>query len=339
MSVKILAIETSCDETAVAVVENGRDVLINEVLSQIDIHKEFGGVVPEVASRYHMEGIIPLIEKALKGASLTLDDIDAVAVTNGPGLIGALLVGVSVAKALAFALGKPLIAVNHLSGHIYANFLENEINFPSVTLIVSGGHTDLIYMENHLEFQVLGQTRDDAAGEAFDKIARSLKLGYPGGPIVDKMANSGEDNLGFPRVYLEKGSLDFSFSGLKSAVINYLHNQKQKGLQVKIEDVCASFQQAVVEVLVDKTIECAKQKNVKHVMMAGGVSANSSLRSLMKERTIKNNLNLYYPPLKYCTDNAAMIGAVAYYQFIAQDFAPLDLNAFSTMTLDNVYKK
>ncbi|WP_353893021.1 tRNA (adenosine(37)-N6)-threonylcarbamoyltransferase complex transferase subunit TsaD [Proteinivorax hydrogeniformans] len=335
MSVKILAIETSCDETAVAVVENGNKVLVNEVLSQIDIHKEFGGVVPEVASRYHMEGIIPLIEKALKGSGLTLEDVDAVAVTNGPGLIGALLVGVSAAKALAFSLNKPLIAVNHLSGHIYANFIDNEVEFPLVTLIVSGGHTDLIYMDGHLNYEILGQTRDDAAGEAFDKIARAMNLGYPGGPIVDNMAKNGEDSIKFPRVHLEKGSYDFSFSGLKSAVINHLHNQKQKGLEINVEDVCASFQQAVVDVLVDKTIECAKHKKVKNVLMAGGVSANSALRELMSQRCQKEKLNLYYPPLKYCTDNAAMIGAVAFHQFIAQDFAPLDLNAYSSMSLND----
>lgn len=332
--VKIMAIETSCDETAVAIVENGEKVLANKVLSQIDIHKAFGGVVPEVASRHHLEGILPLIDEALEEAKSTMDDIQAIAVTNGPGLVGALLVGLSVAKSLAYSLGKPLIPVNHLAGHIYANFLENPVKFPLVALIVSGGHTDLIYMEDHLKFDVMGQTRDDAAGEAYDKIARALGLGYPGGPKVDKLAQQGNPKaIDFPRVYLEKDSFDFSFSGLKSAVINYLHNSKQKGEMPKTEDVCASFQAAVVDVLVDKTIQCAKYKGVKNIIISGGVSANSGLRALFEKRSEEEGLNLYRPSIGLCTDNAAMIGSVAYYIYKRGTYGDLDLNAYATMPL------
>ncbi len=331
---KVLAIETSCDETAVAIVENGSKILANKVLSQIEIHKAFGGVVPEVASRHHLEGILPLIEDAINDAKLTFDDIDCIAVTNGPGLVGALLVGLSVAKGLSYSLNIPLIPVNHLAGHIYANFIENPIDFPLVALIVSGGHTDLIYMDEHLKFEVMGQTRDDAAGEAFDKIARALGLGYPGGPLIDKRAQLGNpEAIDFPRVYLEKGSYDFSFSGLKSAVLNYLHNSNQRGEDINVNDVCASFQKAVVDVLVEKTIDCAKGKNVNNIIIAGGVSANSGLRSAMESRCKLEGLSLYRPSISLCTDNAAMIGAVGYYLYKNKVFADLDLNAYATMPL------
>ncbi|SET13634.1 tRNA (adenosine(37)-N6)-threonylcarbamoyltransferase complex transferase subunit TsaD [Anaerobranca gottschalkii] len=333
---KILAIETSCDETAVAIVEDGKKILANKVLSQIDIHKVFGGVVPEVASRHHLEGLLPLIDEGLKEAGCTLDDITAVAVTNGPGLIGALLVGLSLAKSLAYSINKPLIPVNHLAGHIYANFLENEVKFPLVALIVSGGHTDLIYMEKHLDFKIMGQTRDDAAGEAFDKIARALGLGYPGGPLVDKLAAKGNPlSISFPKAYLEKNSFDFSFSGLKSAVLNYLHNSKQRGETIKIEDVCASFQKSVVDVLVDKTIECAKEKGVKEIIVAGGVSANSGLRKAFEDACSKEGFNLSIPSHSLCTDNAAMIGCAAYYLYKAGRIGDLDLNAYASMPLNS----
>lgn len=333
----ILAIETSCDETAVAIVENGEKVLSNKILSQIDIHKAFGGVVPEVASRHHLEGILPLIDEALEEANCCFDDIEALAVTNGPGLVGALLVGLSVAKSLAYSLNKPLIPVNHLAGHIYANFLENPVKFPLVALIVSGGHTDLIYMDKHLSFEIMGQTRDDAAGEAFDKIARALGLGYPGGPIVDKYAKLGNPKaIDFPRVYLEKDSYDFSFSGLKSAVLNYLHNSKQRGEAPKVEDVCASFQQAVVEVLVNKTIDCAKDKGVDNIIIAGGVSANSGLRNAFEKRCNQESINLYRPSIGLCTDNAAMIGSVAYFLYREGISSDLDLNAYASMPLNEL---
>ena len=333
-SCKVLAIETSCDETAIAIVEDGQRVLSNKVLSQIDIHKVFGGVVPEVASRHHLEGILPLVEEALCEANCTLEDIECIAVTHGPGLVGALLVGVSVAKSLAYSLNKPLVPVNHLAGHIYACFLENEIEFPLVALIVSGGHTDLIYMDKHLSFHVLGQTRDDAAGEAYDKVARSLGLGYPGGPIVDKRAQSGDGtSIHFPRTFLEGGSFDFSFSGLKSSVLNYLHNSVQRKEEVNVDNICASFQQAVVDVLVGKTMDCAKHKGVQNVLIAGGVSANSGLRAAMEKECEKEGLNLYRPSISLCTDNAAMIATVGYYLFKAGVRADLDLNAYATMPL------
>lgn len=333
-SIKILAIETSCDETAVAIVENGEKILSNKILSQIEIHKAFGGVVPEVASRHHLEGILPLIDEAINEANCSLDEISAIAVTNGPGLVGALLVGLSVAKSLAYSLNKPLIPVNHLAGHIYANFLENPVKFPLVALIVSGGHTDLIYMCKHLDFEIVGQTRDDAAGEAFDKIARALGLGYPGGPVVDKKAQEGNPKaIDFPRTYLERDSYDFSFSGLKSAVLNYLHNAIQRGETPKVEDVCASFQEAVVEVLVNKTIDCAKSKGVDNIIIAGGVSANSGLRRAFEKRCLKEGINLYRPSPSLCTDNAAMIGAVAYYLHKNGSNSKLDLNAYASMPI------
>lgn len=331
---KVLAVETSCDETAIAIVENGKKILANKVLSQIEIHKVFGGVVPEVASRHHLEGILPLVEEALEEANCTLEEIDCIAVTNGPGLVGALLVGVSVAKSLAYGLNKPLVPVNHLAGHIYACFLDNPVEFPLVALIVSGGHTDLIYMDKHLSFEIMGQTRDDAAGEAYDKIARAMGLGYPGGPVVDKRAQKGDASaIAFPRVFLEKGSFDFSFSGLKSAVLNFLHNSEQRQEAINVDDVCASFQQAVVDVLVDKTIECAKFKGVNNIIIAGGVSANSGLRKSIEKRCNEEGLNLFRPSISLCTDNAAMIATVGYYLYKAGVRADLELNAYASMPL------
>lgn len=266
----ILAVESSCDETSISVIQNGTTILSNIVLSQIDSHKRFGGVVPEVASRHHVEGITTTIDEALKDADVTMEDIHAVAVTQGPGLIGALLVGINAAKALAFAYDKPLIPVHHIAGHIYANHLEEPLQFPLIALIVSGGHTELIYMKDHLNFEIIGETRDDAVGEAYDKVARTIGLSYPGGPQVDKLAATGNDTYDFPRVWLDKESYDFSFSGLKSAVINKLHNQRQKQQEINIADVATSFQNSVVEVLVGKALQACADYNVSDLIVAGG---------------------------------------------------------------------
>lgn len=331
----ILAIETSCDETSVAVIKDGIEVLANLIASQIDIHQQFGGVVPEVASRKHVEVISILVEKALAKANIGKEELAAVAVTNGPGLVGALLVGVSFAKAYAYALGKPLIGVNHIMGHIYANFLEHpEIELPAVCLVVSGGHTHLLYLKAHGNFQVVGRTRDDAAGEAFDKIARSLGLGYPGGPIIDKLAREGDANaFNFPRAWLEEGSLDFSFSGLKSAVLNTLNSAKMKGQDLNQADLAASFQQAVLEVLVTKAFQAVERMQVKSLLVAGGVAANSGLRTQLMQASEEKQVKLYYPSTLLCTDNAAMIGAAGYYQLLRGEEAGLDLNAIPNLKL------
>lgn len=335
MSVTILGIETSCDETSAAVVVDGAVIKSNIISSQIQIHQKFGGVVPEVASRKHLENINHVIIEALNQAELTYQDIDGVAVTYGPGLVGALLVGVAAAKALAYGLDKPLIAVNHLEGHIYANFLANPgLEFPLLCLVASGGHSDLILMEDHGKYQLLGHTRDDAAGEAFDKVARALGLGYPGGPLIDQLARQGNpQGVDMPRAYLEAGSFDFSFSGLKSAVLNYLNRAQQKGLAVNKADLAASFQQAVVDVLVDKTLDAAAKYQVSTVMLAGGVAANSCLRQQMQQRAAADSIKVTYPPLILCTDNAAMIAGAAYHKYLRGDFAPLTLNATPTLPL------
>src|SRR5690606_8599061 len=267
----ILGIETSCDETAVAIIKNGRETISNVVASQIESHKRFGGVVPEIASRHHVEQITLVLEEAFKESELSWDDIDAIAVTEGPGLVGALLIGVNAAKALAFAKNKPLVGVHHIAGHIYANRLEEEFQFPLLALIVSGGHTELVLMRGHGQYEVIGETRDDAAGEAYDKVARMLNLPYPGGPHIDRLAAIGEETIDFPRAWLEEDSFDFSFSGLKSAVINKIHNAKQKGESLKEEDIAASFQSSVIDVLVTKTVKAAQQYQVKQVFVAGGV--------------------------------------------------------------------
>ncbi|MCD8511840.1 MAG: tRNA (adenosine(37)-N6)-threonylcarbamoyltransferase complex transferase subunit TsaD [Bacillus sp. (in: Bacteria)] len=305
----ILGIETSCDETAASVVRNGREILSNVVSSQIESHKRFGGVVPEIASRHHVEQITYIFEEALREANVTMEDIDAIAVTEGPGLVGALLIGVNAAKALAFAHDKPLIGVHHIAGHIYANHIVEELTFPLLTLVVSGGHTELVYMEEHGSFQVIGETRDDAVGEAYDKVARTLGLPYPGGPHVDKLAHEGEPTIDLPRAWLEADSYDFSFSGLKSAVINTLHNAKQKGIELPVPDVAASFQESVIEVLVTKTMKAAEEKQVNRILLAGGVAANKGLRQRISEACTQKGLTLTIPPLSLCTDNAAMIAA------------------------------
>ena len=329
--ITILAVETSCDETAVSVVRNGREVLSNSVNSQIESHKRFGGVVPEVASRHHVENITTVIADALETANITMADIDAVAVTEGPGLIGALLVGINAAKALALSHQKPLIPVHHIAGHIYANHIEEPLKFPLLALIVSGGHTELVIMRDHLNFEVIGETRDDAVGEAYDKVARTINLPYPGGPHVDRLAAEGQDSLNFPRPVLE--GYDFSFSGLKSAVINTLHNKAQKGETVLPEDVAASFQASVIDVLTQKTLEALEEYHIDELIVCGGVAANKGLRSRLDAMTKERGINLHIPPISLCTDNAAMIGAAAYYYYVSNVSAELNLNGKSTLDL------
>ncbi len=328
--IRILGIETSCDETAAAVVEDGNIIRSNLVVSQIAIHQRFGGVVPEVASRQHIESIAPLVDQALKAASLSRQDVDAVAVTNSPGLIGALLVGVSFAKAFAYGLGKPLIGVNHMEAHVYANFLTpNPPKFPAVCLVVSGGHTSLLYMERHRDFTVMGETRDDAAGEAFDKVARFLGLGYPGGPAVQQAASKGQaGKYSLPRVFLDRSGFEFSFSGLKTAAMNLRNKLNKAGEVVAVEDLAAEFQEALIDVLVEKTIKAAMTKNTRQIMLAGGVAANGRLRARLGEEAQRMGMELHMPPLEFCTDNASMVACAGYYQYLEGDFAGLDLNAF-----------
>lgn len=332
----ILAIETSCDETAAAVVENGTKILSNVVSSQTEFHKKYGGIVPEVASRKHIEAISPVIKEAMDKSGKKFKNIDAVAVTFGPGLPGSLLVGLSAAKAISFALKKPLIGVNHLEGHIYANFLNpspfTPHPFPFISLIVSGGHTQIVLVKDHCEVETLGRTRDDAAGEAFDKIARFLGLGYPGGPIIDKLAKKGDPtSVSFKRPMIEdEFGYDFSFSGIKTAVVYYI---KKNPPLSRINDLVASFQLAVVETLVEKTIRAAKEKNVKTVALAGGVSANSLLRKMLKEACEKENMECVIPPIELCTDNAVMIGCAGYFRLKKGSFSDCHLQIFSTAKL------
>ena len=307
----IMGIETSCDETAVSIVQNGREILSNVVASQIESHKRFGGVVPEIASRHHVEAITLVIEEALKQADKSFEDIDGIAVTEGPGLVGALLIGVNAAKAVAFAHDIPLLGVHHIAGHIYANRLVEELEFPLLALVVSGGHTELVYMEEHASFKVIGETRDDAAGEAYDKVARTLNLPYPGGPHIDRLAHEGTATIDLPRAWLEEDSYDFSFSGLKSAVINTLHNAEQRGETIDPKNLAASFQESVIDVLVTKTVKAAKEYKVKQVLLAGGVAANKGLRAALEHAfSDMPEVKLIIPPLSLCTDNAAMIAAV-----------------------------
>ncbi|NLC69351.1 MAG: tRNA (adenosine(37)-N6)-threonylcarbamoyltransferase complex transferase subunit TsaD [Clostridiaceae bacterium] len=329
----IVGIETSCDETSVAVVKNGREILSNIISSQVDIHQEYGGVVPEIASRKHVELIIPVIDKAIKEAGIAINQVDVIGVTYGPGLVGTLLVGISAAKALAFALDKPLVGVNHIEGHIAANYLEHkELEPPFICLVASGGHSHIVVVESYVDFKIIGRTRDDAAGEAFDKVARAIGLGYPGGPLIDKMARRGrKDAIIFPRTYFNDGSLDFSFSGLKTAVINYINQQDQyregKGESLPLEDIAASFQQAVVDMLVNNTLEAAKRQNMKRIALAGGVASNSMLREEIMRLAKENGMEVYYPRPLLCTDNAAMIACAAYYAYLDGIVSDFSLNA------------
>lgn len=330
----VLGIESSCDETSVAIVKDGKEVLANVINSQIKIHEKFGGVVPEVASRHHVYQVSLVFEEAFKIANVSPNDIDLVAVTEGPGLIGSLLVGVNAAKTFSMMYNKPLIGVHHLAGHIYANNIEHEMKFPCIALLVSGGNTELIYMKEHFSFEIIGQTLDDAVGEAYDKVARVVGLPYPGGPHVDRLAHLGSDTYHLPRVYLEDESYNFSFSGLKSAVININHNAMQRGEKINVNDLCASFQASVTEVLVRKTLKLAKEKNVNNIIVAGGVSANKGL----KERFIEEGkgFNICIPSIKYCTDNAAMIACAGYFQYLKNPtLSDLSLNADAALELES----
>ncbi len=328
-----LGIETSCDETAAAVISGGREILSNIISTQIPVHQKFGGVVPEIASRKHIVNIMPVINEAINVAGVNLNDINQIAVTYGPGLVGALLVGVSAAKTLAFALKIPLVAVNHLEGHIFANFLSApNLEPPFLALVVSGGHSSLINMKGYNDFELIGQTRDDAAGETFDKIARVMNLPYPGGPQIDKLAKEGNpDAIDFPRAKVS--DFDFSFSGLKSAVLNYLNSAQMKGEEINKADVAASFQKAVIDSLIDKTIDAAEKFKLKKIVLAGGVAANSQLEENLRGKCENLGLEFFYPTKILCTDNAAMIACRGYYQSLVKNFAPMTLNAIPNLSL------
>lgn len=331
----ILAIESSCDETAASVVKNGRTILSNVISSQIALHTLYGGVVPEIASRKHIEKINQVIEEALSEANVTLDDLDAIGVTYGPGLVGALLVGVAEAKAIAYAKKLPLVGVHHIEGHVSANYIEHpDLEPPFLCLIVSGGHTHLVIVKDYGEFEILGRTRDDAAGEAFDKVARAIGLGYPGGPKIDKLAKEGNPRaIAFPRAHVADAPLDFSFSGLKSSVLNYINSCEMKHQKICRADVAASFQAAVVDAIVSHTILAAKTYHIDKVALAGGVASNSALRQAMKEKCEAAGLKFYYPSPILCTDNAAMIGCAAYYEYLAGTRHGLDLNAVPNLKI------
>ena len=325
----ILAIESSCDETSAAVVVNGREVLSNVIASQISTHEKYGGVVPEVASRMHIEAVSGVVEEALLEANITLDKIDAIGVTYGPGLVGALLVGLQFAKGLAFSSKKPLVGVNHIEGHICANYIQHkDLKPPFVSLVVSGGHTFIVHVKDYGKYEVIGQTRDDAAGEAYDKVARALGLGYPGGPKIDKLAKEGNPKaIVFPKANFHEETLDFSFSGVKSAVLNYLNKCKMQNIEVNKADVAASFQQAVVDVLKDNVLLTCKKKNVKTIAIAGGVASNSTLRETLTKAASKRGIEVLFPAPILWTDNAAMIGSAAYFNFINGKISDLNLNA------------
>ncbi|MBC1577429.1 tRNA (adenosine(37)-N6)-threonylcarbamoyltransferase complex transferase subunit TsaD [Listeria seeligeri] len=334
----ILGIESSCDETAASVVKNGNEIISSVVASQIESHKRFGGVVPEIASRHHVEQITLVIEEALKKANVTMDDLDGIAVTEGPGLVGALLIGVNAAKTLAFMHDLPLIGVHHIAGHIYANRFETEMKFPLLSLVVSGGHTELVLMRAENEFEIIGETRDDAAGEAYDKVARTLGLAYPGGVQIDKLAKDGEDTFHFPRAMMDDGSFDFSFSGLKSSFINTLHNLRQRGDEPNPNDLAASFQASVIDVLVTKTIRAAKKYEVNQLLLAGGVAANQGLRArLIQEVEMElPDTELIIPPLSLCGDNAAMIAAAGTVSFLQGKRNNYEMNANPGLLLEDI---
>lgn len=332
----ILAIETSCDETSIAILKDGKEIITNIISSQIEIHKEYGGVVPEIASRHHIKNIAAILDEALEEAKMSMEEIDYIAVTYAPGLIGALLVGVSFAKGLAYSYKKPLIPVHHIKGHIYSNFIENDIILPAITLVVSGGHTNIVYIDENHNFTNLGGTLDDAVGESYDKVARVLYLGYPGGPVIDKLAKNGNPEAIFftePKV----ANYDFSLSGIKTAVINYVNNKRMKNEEINIEDLSASFQNKVVNMLVKKTINAAKEKECKTILIAGGVAANSRLRESLKNEGDKNGINVYCPSIELCTDNGAMIAAGAYYKLKYhrdRAFADLSLNGIASLNIE-----
>lgn len=333
--VLILAIESSCDETAASVVKNGREVLSNVISSQIELHKLYGGVVPEIASRKHIEKINQVIEEALQEANVTLDDLDAIGVTYGPGLVGALLVGVAEAKAIAYAKNLPLVGVHHIEGHISANYIENkELEPPFICLVVSGGHTHLVCIKDYGQYEIIGRTRDDAAGEAFDKVARAIGLGYPGGPKIDKLSKEGNANaIVFPKAHIEDAPYDFSFSGVKSSVLNYINGCNMKGEEYSQADIAASFQKAVTDVLVENAMRAVKEYGLSKFAIAGGVASNSTLRTAMKKACEENGIEFYHPSPIYCTDNAAMIGVAAYYEYINGTRHGWDLNAIPNLKL------
>lgn len=330
--VMCLAIETSCDETSMSIIKNGSEEIATVVFTQIDIHKKFGGVVPEIASRSHIESITIVLDELFEKAKMTIEDIDIIGVTYGPGLIGSLLIGLQAAKTIAMITGKPLIPVHHIAGHIYANNLEHRLRFPLIALVVSGGHTELIYMKEDYSFERIGGTLDDAVGEAYDKVAKILGLDYPGGPIVDALSLKGEDTYDLPYP-LDDKSYNFSFSGIKSAVVNIVHNEKQRKKEIRVEDMCTSFQNRVVEVITKKTMRALKEYKVKNLIIAGGVAANNGLRNKFTLLCKEEKINLSIPKIKYCTDNAAMIGAAAYYAYKKGIVADLKLNALATDTL------
>lgn len=331
----VLGIESSCDETSAALVRGGREILSNVISSQIDLHKKYGGVVPEVASRKHVELADVVVQEALDNAGCTLDDVDIVGATYGPGLVGALLVGLSTGKAIAYSAGKVFVGVNHIEGHICADFLAHpSLKPPFICLVVSGGHTNIVHMVDYGKFEIMGRTRDDAAGEAYDKIARAIGLGYPGGPLIDRIAKTGNRKaVNFPRVYLEEGTFDFSFSGLKSSVLNYLNRLKMQGEDVNTADVAASFQEAVIDVLVDKTFAACSLKRSNTIAVAGGVAANSRLRERFIDEGKRRGIEVFFPPAVLCTDNAAMIASAAYYEFLNGRTSDMYLNANPSLDL------
>jgi len=334
----IFAIESSCDETSCSIVRNGREEISTVVLSQIDIHKNYGGVVPEIASRHHVKNITMVIDECLEKANMTFDQIDAIAVTEGPGLIGSLLVGIEAAKTLSYVHNKPLVPVHHISGHIYANNLVEEMKFPLIALVISGGHTELIYMKDHYSFEKLGGTLDDAVGECYDKVARVIDVPYPGGPTLDKWAHEGEPSYELP-LPLNDNTYNFSFSGLKSAVINLAHNETQRGNEIRKKDLATSFQNTVVEIITKKTMKALHDKNVTNLIVAGGVAANKGIREKLTELCEKENIHYTFPDIKYCTDNATMIAASGYYAYINGQTSNLELNGKSSLELKSIKKE
>lgn len=332
---KILAFETSCDETSVAVVENGTNVLSNIVSTQIDIHKEYGGVVPEIASRHHIENIMPVFEEALEKANCKIDEIDYIAVTNKPGLIGSLLVGLMFAKSLSYSTKIPLLPVNHIDGHIFSTFIDNIIKFPAVSLVISGGHTNIYYIDEMLKITLLGETLDDAVGEAYDKVAKALGLRYPGGPEIDRLANTGKDNIKIPKPNID--GYNFSFSGIKTYITNFINNERMKGNEIIKEDISRSFQETILEILISKVIKVIENHDVKTLMIAGGVSANKRLREKVKEEILLSNIEVVFPKYEYCTDNAAMIGCAAYHFLNKKDYneSEIFIDAISTKNNKN----